>query len=274
MGSNRSWTKKEEELLARLYGSRPLDFIAKKLGRTVWAIINKRARLKLGAFLGNGDYITLNQLHKAVTGSNGGGGYIMTSWVRNRRLPVMEKKVGKCSFRVVRLTDFWKWAEANRAFLDFSKMEENILGIEPDWVKTARRADAKTNTIKRMTPWTRIEDARLTAYIKEGQKTGKEIASLLGRTEGAVARRCKDLGLSNPKRSDPHSHSWNEEEMGIAVQSVLQAIPYPLISQRIGISEKAIRGVMYRLYKTENQDKIRAIIKKRGGTRHEVSDRV
>ena len=126
MGSNRSWTKEEEELLARLYGSRPLDFIAKKLGRTVWAILNKRERLKLGAFLENGDYITLNQLHKAVTGSNGGGGYIMTSWVRNRGLPVMEKKVGKCSFRVVRLTDFWKWAEANRAFLDFSKSPKSI----------------------------------------------------------------------------------------------------------------------------------------------------
>ena len=262
MGSNRRWTKEEEELLARLYGSRPLDFIAKKLGRTVWAILNKRERLKLGAFLENGDYITLNQLHKAVTGSNGGGGYIMTSWVRNRGLPVMEKKVGKCSFRVVRLTDFWKWAEANRAFLDFSKMEENILGIEPDWVKTARRADAKTNTIKRMTPWTKMEDARLTAYIKEGQKTGKEIASLLGRTEGAVARRCKDLGLANPKRNGPHSHNWNVEEMEIAVQGVLQAVPYPLISKELNISEKAIRGLMYRLYKTENQDKIRAIVRK------------
>ena len=45
------------------------------------------------------------------------------------------------------------------------------------------------------------------------------------------------------------------------VQSVMDATPYSLIAARMDLSEKAIRGMMYRLYKTENQDKIRQIIK-------------
>lgn len=265
MGRNRQWTVEEEEQLEDLYGRVPIPSIAKRLNRSVNAILVKRARMGLGAFLENGDYITLHQLHRAVTGSSGGGGYIMTSWVRNRALPVMEKKVGKCSFRVVRLTDFWKWAETNKAFLDFSKMEENILGKEPAWVKAKRRVDGMANVLKKVSPWTKEEDARLAGYIKEGTKTGGEIANLLKRSYGAVIRRCSTLGLGWPQKLDKHSHQWSAEEMYTVIDAVLEATPYPVISQQIGMSEKAIRGLMYRLYKTENQDKIRAIVRKERG---------
>lgn len=265
MGINRCWTAEEEEQLESLYGEMSIPSIAKKLNRSVNAILVKRARMGLGAFLDNGDYITLNQLHRAVTGSSGGGGYIITSWVENRGLPVKLKQVGECKFRVVKLTDFWKWAEKNKGFLDFSKMEENILGKEPAWVKAKRRADGMASAIKKMSPWTKEEDARLAGYIKEGKKTGGEIAILLNRSYGAVIRRCSTLGLGRPQKMDKHEHQWSAEEQYTVIDAVLEAIPYPVISQQIGFSEKAIRGMMYRIYKTENQDKIRAIIRKERG---------
>ena len=261
MGHKR-WSKEEEDLLMRWYGSHPIERIAKKLGKTVCAVINKRQRLKLGAFLGNGDYITLSQLTQAVKGRDTTDGYAMISWVKNRGLPVEYQRVGECSFKVVNLEKFWEWAEENKSFLDFSKMEENILGAEPAWVKEQRRADARARAIKKVTPWTKMEDARLISFIKEGQKTGQEIALLMNRSYGAVIRRCGDLAIDNPKRIGPHDHSWTGEEQIKAVRSVLDAIPYPVIAQDMGMSEKAIRGLMYRLYKTENQDKIRAIVKK------------
>ena len=97
--------------------------------------------------------------------------------------------------------------------------------------------------------------------MEAGKKTGHEIAQLLHRSYGAVIRRCNDLGLDNPKRITAHEHSWSSEEMMEVVQSVMDATPYSLIAARMDLSEKAIRGMMYRLYKTENQDKIRQIIK-------------
>lgn len=262
MGSNRQWTAEEEERLEDLYGRVPIPSIAKRLNRSVNAILVKRARMGLGAFLENGDYITLHQLHRAVTGSKSGGGYVITSWVEKRGLPVIYKQVGKCKFRVVNLADFWKWAERNKAFLDFSKMEENILGKEPAWAKAKRRADGLANVVKKVSPWTKEEDARLAGYIKEGKKTGGEIANLLKRSYGAVIRRCSTLGLDTPQKLDKHAHQWSAEEMYTVIDAVLEATPYPVISQQTGMSEKAIRGLMYRLYKTENQDKIRAIVRK------------
>ena len=260
MGKNRCWTTEEEELLEDLYGKMAIPNIAKKLNRTVDAILVKRGRMRLGAFLDNGDYITLNQLHRAVTGSNSASGYITTSWVENRGLPVKLKQVGKCKFKVVRLTDFWKWAETNKAFLDFSKMEENVLGKEPAWVKEKRRVDGRARALKRTNPWTNEEDARLAEYIKEGKKTGGEIASLLKRSYGAVIRRCSTLGLNAPQKLDKHAHRWSSEETYAAIEAVLEAVPYTVIAAKMNISEKGIRGLMYRLYKTENQDKIRAIV--------------
>lgn len=262
MGNGRTWTQQEKDTLSDLYGTVSLDTIAKKLGRSVGAIINMRTRLKLGAFLDNCEYITLNQLLKVVKGCRtSGAGYALISWVQNRGLPIKHKRVNNNSFRVVLVDDFWKWAEKNKSFLDFSKMQEMILGAEPEWAKEKRLEDTLCKSIKKTSPWTALEDARLKAYVEAGEKTGHEIAQLLQRSYGAVARRCKDLGIGNPKRMTPHEHSWSSEEMMEVVQSVMDATPYSLIAARMDLSEKAIRGMMYRLYKTENQDKIRQIIK-------------
>ena len=67
------------------------------------------------------------------------------------------------------------------------------------------------------------------------------------------------------KRISAHAHQWTGEEMQTAVGAVLDAVPYPVIAKEMEISEKAIRGMMYRLYKTENQDKIRDIVRKERG---------
>ena len=258
------WTQEEKDKLAELYGTKSLDTIAKIMGRSINSISVMRQRLHLGAFLENGDYITLNQLLKAVKGTKYGDSYSLISWVKNRGLPIIHKRVGKCSFRVVRLDDFWKWAETNKAFIDFSKMSKCILGAEPDWVKSKRIEDTLCKAIKKTTPWTPLEDGRLADYIREGKKTGHEIAKIMHRSYGAVAKRCNDLGLGNPKRMTAHEHSWSNKEVEDVVKSIIAATPYPLIAVRMDLSEKAIRGMLYRLYKTENQDKIRAIIKVSG----------
>ena len=145
--------------------------------------------------------------------------------------------------------------------LIFSKMPELILGKEPAWVKEKRIKDSLCNAIKKTTPWTSLEDDKLRFYIKEGKKTGHEIAQLLHRSYGAVIRRCNDLGIDNPKRITAHEHSWSSEELNDVIKNILAATPYPLIAARMNLSEKAIRGMMYRMYKIENQDKIRALIK-------------
>nr|DAW50024.1 MAG TPA: Protein of unknown function (DUF1272) [Bacteriophage sp.] len=124
----RTWTPEDENYLAEKWGYASVPAIAKKLNRTENAVVVRAQRLGLGAVLMAGGYVTLNQLLATVTGRERGNTYQRKSWVENRGLPVHRKKVNRCSFSVVYLEEFWKWAEHNRSFLDFSKMEPLALG--------------------------------------------------------------------------------------------------------------------------------------------------
>lgn len=136
------WKPDEEQFLVENWGTKSVPCIAERLNRTTNAIIVRARRLNLGPALNAGDYITLNQLCKAFTGNEHGMySYQSISWVKNRGLSVHNKRVNQCTFRVVYLDEFWDWAEKNRAFLDFSKMEKYALGREPEWVDEQRKKD-------------------------------------------------------------------------------------------------------------------------------------
>ena len=140
MGINRSWTKEETEYLKEKWGTVSIPIMSKKLDRTENAIRLKARRLGMNSFLESGEYITLNTLFGVMGIDN--GGYKKISWIRNRNFPVHTKRVSnKKVVRIVKMEEFWKWAEANKSFLDFSNFEKNALGKEPYWVKDKRKED-------------------------------------------------------------------------------------------------------------------------------------
>ena len=139
MGSGRNWTQAEKDYLAENWGTVSVERIAENLNRSVGGVINMKGRMGLGAYLDSGDYITLNQLLCAFQGTNAGYSYKTISWVKKRGMPVHSRKVNKKRVKVVYLEEFWKWAEKNRSFLDFSKMQPLSLGEEPDWVEEQRK---------------------------------------------------------------------------------------------------------------------------------------
>lgn len=191
------WTQDEEEYLQDRWGKASISVIAKKLGRSVAAVKCHATRLGLGGVLLSGDYITLSQLICAVTGSQKTYSYKPESWMKKRGLPVHTKCVESGRFRVVYLDEFWAWAEQNRSFLDFSKMEPLILGKEPEWVAQQRRIDTISGANQRKDPWTPFEDQRLRYLLKHHKYTWAEMARDIGRSEGAIQRRCRDLGLKD-----------------------------------------------------------------------------
>ncbi len=260
---SRTWTPKELEYLEEHWGMVSIPTIANNLNRTVNAIKVKADRLGLGAVLMNGDYVTLNQLLLAVNGGNSGYGYKMKSWVKNRGLPVHTKRVNQCSFRVVYIDEFWKWAEKNRSFLDFSKMEPLALGAEPAWVEEQRRNDFKAFGLQRKDPWTPAEDRRLLDLLKQQKYGYAEISKILHRSAGAIQRRCVDLKTPyRPVKADNHGEksAWKAEHYQIILDGIRRGESYTAIGERIGKSEKAVRGKVYTEYLTENMDKVRAMV--------------
>lgn len=258
---SRTWKPKELEYLEEHWGMVSIPTIAKNLNRTVGAVKLKASRLGLGAVLMGGDYVTLNQLLLAVNGPSQTYSYKMTSWVKNRGLPIHTKRVEQCSFRVVYLDEFWKWAEKNRSFLDFSKMEPLALGEEPEWVAEQRRKDHQAFALQRKDPWTPGEDRRLLDLLKQQKYGYAEISRILHRSAGAIQRRCTDLKTPyRPVKADNRENLWTEEHYQIIVDGIRCGESYTAIGNRMGRSEKAVRGKVYYMYLTEDMDKVRAMI--------------
>lgn len=261
--NKRVWTKEEYEYLEASWGERSLPYIAKKLNRSENAIKIKVQRLNLGSFLESGEYITLNQLVIAVKGTNSGLSYISKSWGKERGLPIHSKRVGQNRFRIVYLNDFWKWAEKNKSFINFAKMEPLVLGKEPEWVAEQRKKDFEAFGLQRKDVWTPYEDSRLRILLKQQKYGYAELSQILYRSAGAIQRRCTDLKiLDRPVKAENHGEqaAWTDEMFCILAEGITAGDSYMAISQRIGKSEKAIRGKVYNTYLTENMDKVRKML--------------
>ena len=259
----RTWTQEEEEYLMEKWGALSIPAIAKNLNRTANAVKTRAVRLGLGPSIMGGEYVTFNQLAKAVTDGSSSYTYQMTSWVKNRGFPIRTKKVNKCSFRVVYLDEFWKWAEKNRSFIDFSKMEPLALGEEPDWVAEQRRKDFEAFSLQRKDPWTPEEDSRLEMLLKQHKYGYAELSEMLHRSAGAIQRRCNDLGLKErPVKANNHGAdaAWTQSDFDALADGIRTGSSYTSIGKAIGKSEKAVRGKVYFVYLTENQDKVRAMM--------------
>lgn len=260
---HKPWSAEDEQYLQESWGKFSIPAIGKKLGRSVNAVKVRAQRLGLGAVLMGGDYISLNQLLIAVKGTNFGGGYAIKSWVENRGLPVHTKKVVNNSFRVVYLDEFWTWAEKNRSFIDFSKMEPLALGKEPDWVAEQRKKDFQSFAIQRKDPWTSADDSRLIMLLKEHKYGYAELSELLHRSAGAIQRRCNDLGIKErPVKADNHGQetAWTDNDFSVLADGIRNGDSYTMIGKAIGKSEKAIRGKVYFVYLTESADKVRRMM--------------
>lgn len=258
MGKERNWTPDDREYLEDNWGTLSMGTLMKNLNRSEAAILIKVHRWGLSAFLDSGDYVSCNQLSHAL-GYGNWNGYRATSWVKNRKFPVRTKRVNNNSFKVVYLTDFWKWAKQNQSFLEFSRFEENVLGKEPQWVKAKRKRDIhraqQVNTTNR--PWTKSDDDRLRHLLRQHKHSYFELSTMLNRTCGAIQRRCCDLNLKErPVKADNHT-KWTQQELDTLEDMISHGVDYEAMSDALGRSTKAIRGLVYRLYGSENLDKAR-----------------
>ena len=257
---NAPWTEDEELQLMDMWGTASIPGIANRLNRSVDAIKIKAAKLGLGAVLMAGDYVTFCQLLKAVTGTLTGYSYKMCSWVRNRGLPLHTKKVNKCSFRVVYLEEFWEWAERNRSFIDFSKMEPLALGVEPEWVSEQRKKDYRAFRLQRKDPWTPGEDAELIRLLRQFRYGYAELSEMLNRSVGAIQRRCCDLGIKERPIKATKTRDWTDGDFCIVADGIRAGESYSEIGRAVGRSEKAVRGKVYYTYLTEDADRVRKMM--------------
>ena len=259
LGRNYHWTEDEVNYLIEKWGTISIKSISKHLNRSENAIYNKAYKLGLRRQLESGEYITVRQLFLAL-GYNAFDSSKLNSWVKNRKFPIKYKLVRKRRFKVIYIDDFWKWAEENKNFIDFSKFTRYILGKEPTWVESKRQSDILKSSKYKTLKWTQKEDDYLIFLVNQFKYTYQEISQLTGRTVGAISRRLVTLNIkSRPVKAYNHN-KWTEEEIILLDDLILAGVGYPIISEKIGRSSRAIAGFVYRKYGSESLDNALKII--------------
>ena len=244
LNSMKTWTAEDDEYLREKWGtSGGVPSIAKELGRSVDAIKNRAIELKLGPYLDGGEDVSYNQLYRIVVGKEvvGGSQFTLERW-KKLGLRIRRRRVDKCMFYIVSIDDFWRWANEHQDILDFSRFEENALGIEPDWAKRKRKIDQRNRTMMtpKKCPWSPQEDALLTVLCESGDKTHEDLQRVFQRTSSSIRRRIYDLALPRPLKSP--TKKWTPNDLRQLVHMTESGYGHDWIAKTMNRSAQAVRG--------------------------------
>jgi hypothetical protein len=136
----RKWTRKEEEKLASIYGTKSIYSIARILNRNPSGVLNKIKRMKLSSSNEYQGLINITQFSKILNVHTS----TINVWIKNREFPYTRRVTTfKQSYILIDVDEFWEWAEKNKDVVDFSKIQPQILLPEPEWFQVEREIDKK-----------------------------------------------------------------------------------------------------------------------------------
>lgn len=244
---SKGWVKEEVDYLKSAWGNVSIPTIAKNLGRTVFAVTGKATKIGLGRHLHSGNYITLNQLINCLVSSK--GNTHKTKQLIEHGVPFKTKKSQKKAFRVIYIKDFWKWAENHKNLIDFAKLEEDVLGEEPKWVKDIRDVDKKAKKYK-TSEWTEEDKNTLESMLKAQCYGYKEISQRLMRTEGAIKTKIRNYGFKERPVKASSQNSWTDEETALLVEMHKKLYKPELIAEKLNNrSASSVRAKIEKLEK-------------------------
>lgn len=222
---NKYWSEKDIETLTSLYGTCSYTELSKTLGRTEKSIQTKANRLGLGSVMIANEYLTLNELARAI----GRRPNTVKRWINDLGLPARMRILAKVKkFYQIRVESFWNWAKNNKDLMAWDRYEINTLANEPGWI--AEEKKKKVNKSKNVkTRWNENEEARLIFLYNQG-RTLIEIAEELNRSVKAIDGK---LVVLKVKRNQVHV-GWREEETEILFSMRSQGICYREIAEELG----------------------------------------
>lgn len=183
--SKKSWRAEEIKLLQTLVGQKSVTAIAKELGRTPGAVSNKLSRLGLGATRKQTGMLTARELANKL----GVTTKTVVSWEAYGLKTVTRVTRYKKQFILIKMKNFWEWAEQNKSLIDFTKLSKKDFSTLPEWV-SGNIKEARTSV--RYRHWTTSELKKLHVLIEKGL-TYKQISKLLNRSESSVEKRYSRL---------------------------------------------------------------------------------
>lgn len=247
------WSSSETEYLKNNWGIKTNYEIAKRLNRSVISVREKAKRLELGSWKESSELITLNQLSK-YCGMNQGN--VWQSWCLNNGLKYTKRQ--SCSDKniiLINIDDFWKWAESHKDFIHTERIEENILGAEPQWLKEKRKADI-ANPYKHY--WTREDESRLLYDLSKFCYTYDDLCKKYGIAYKTLNKKINQLGTKyRPINPNAGRSKWNDEMEQRMLDMICAGMTRKEVATQIGKSDASIKSKIVSMYGTNSFDKIR-----------------
>lgn len=192
----RRWTEEERNYVIENWGEKSLDYIAKKLNRTVKAIISFSEKNKLGSPYKR-NYISTIEAANII----GVDQTTIIHWINAYNLKASFKALKSRKKYLIDIDDFRKFLKENQNLWKSNNLEEYALGKEESWLKEKRKRDSNIITEKLGSEWTIKEIHKMNKLIEEG-KSLREIAEILNRTYKSVrAQRQRELNKRKKERA-------------------------------------------------------------------------
>ncbi|MDK0734769.1 hypothetical protein P7A61_04205 [Clostridium perfringens] len=226
----RRWTEKEEEMLIARHGTYSLISTAKRLDRTLQAVQLKLFRMGLTDNKDAFDYVIKRTLADTLKVDSKTIDYFITKGLRVRRKITCKVK----RYNFIAISDFWEWSSENKELIDWTKLEKNALGEEPEWVDQERRKILLNKRPSKIRgKWTEKEEKRLLSLYNS--KNYKEIAVIMGRTESSIMQKIGKLNGTKRKRKE-----WTIKEIVTLKELLKQGLSDIEIADELRRSKSSI----------------------------------
>ena len=233
MGGRR-WTSEDDDTMREYWGCYGgIPALARRLDRKVSAVRMRAWQLGLGPWqLGSG-LVLMETLLCVVRGTDTRANRLMIRRLLDAGFPAILRRTNTSRMRMVKIDDFWAWAEAHPDELDFSRFEENALGPEPAWAKRKRAIDRVNRYAKAHTaaPWSKFEEDRLRLLLQNGASYD-DLVRELRRSQQAIHSRIYRLYLPPPERGE--FRRWTKEEAAEFDRLRAEGYTAEAIAARIG----------------------------------------
>lgn len=197
----KDWSQADLDYLAAVWGEKTLPVIARHLHRSINAVKIKANRLGYNGQLKYGEMMSARKVSELLGVDIHA---VCDRWIPKYGLKGRSKRIGESGHcTVINFGDLLEWLEANQDKWDSRRIELFALGMEYDWLKEKRRADALLPARKAQ-KWTSEEDERLRVMFRQGKMTYAEIGAVLHRSEASVDHRLKRIDIwGTGKKADP-----------------------------------------------------------------------
>lgn len=238
--NNNVWKDNQIDYLITNYGRMSYEEISncKIMQKTADAVRQyAQTVLKLGDPKHYDEYLTKTTILRKINISYA----LMNKYISEYGLKADKRKIAfKREYTLIKISDFWEWAEKHQDIILWNKFSEGALGIEPKWTIEARRNFRKNKKENHGIIFTNEDDK----YIMSAYKAGisiKKIADTLKREECSINRRITFINIERTRNID-----WTEEKKEELITLTKQGLKIREISKIMNIEYGKIKAARER----------------------------